>query len=303
VLAFLLNYSKGNTPANIEAMREIHRLKARSFILFKASSEKIILPYKVNDVVIEFDCVRPHIHPISPLLEQKDKWGRTPLFWAILNGHVDAAKLLLENGAMPTTLLKAPASMKRKTSHVMESPLHALMRADILNKFQLAKLLMQYGVVWSAINGDRETPFHVAIAGEQQPQSTFEGSSKNEVVSKTNTSHTDGIKIVAILQAFLDDHINYINMIKSDPPNSNNKFQPSSSAIVTSNSTSHTWIQQVQLLVIDLKKAFKTENLMECETPMKKAIRLKDDLAVEVFQSVQQRVSQLEQLVTDISHL
>lgn len=49
----------------------------------------------------------------------RDRWSRTPVHWAILNGHVDALQILLENGCSPSPVLP---KKNARTSAALESP-------------------------------------------------------------------------------------------------------------------------------------------------------------------------------------
>mmetsp|Transcript_15027 Transcript_15027/g.35423 ORF Transcript_15027/g.35423 Transcript_15027/m.35423 type:complete len:425 (-) Transcript_15027:220-1494(-) len=77
----------------------------------------------------------------APDMDARDKWGRTPLHWTVLNGHAHAAAALVQAGAklepakMPhriqrrrTSLLQPPslASLARQF-HPPDHPLHAIL--------------------------------------------------------------------------------------------------------------------------------------------------------------------------------
>lgn len=60
---------------------------------------------------------RPWQHPVSPLLEQMDKWARTPLFWAALNGHFDVMRLLVRTPIMAPNVGLGRTQMRRGVLH------------------------------------------------------------------------------------------------------------------------------------------------------------------------------------------
>lgn len=74
-------------------------------------------------------------------LDWRDRWSRTPVHWAILNGRVDALKVLLDHGCSPT-----PVKPKKnaRTSAALETPLemcHRLYGADSLKGMEITRLL------------------------------------------------------------------------------------------------------------------------------------------------------------------
>ncbi len=109
-------------------------------------------------------------------LNARDKWGRTPLHWCVLNGHTDAARVLIDAGAeiepgkMPqriqrrrTSLVQPPslASLARQF-HPPEHPLHSLLNPP-------GQCASSRREVWeggeSADGGDRDARREVEVEG------------------------------------------------------------------------------------------------------------------------------------------
>ena len=53
----------------------------------------------------------------------QDRWFRTPVHWAVLNGNVEALGILLEGGCSPNPCQPKASVVNRKTSAAVESPL------------------------------------------------------------------------------------------------------------------------------------------------------------------------------------
>eukprot|EP00957_Ditylum_brightwellii_P146340 11142729-Ditylum_brightwellii.AAC.1 len=51
-----------------------------------------------------------------------DRWFRTPVHWAILNGNVEALRILLECGCSATPPKPKGSGSSRRTSVVVETP-------------------------------------------------------------------------------------------------------------------------------------------------------------------------------------
>lgn len=51
-----------------------------------------------------------------------DHWFRSPVHWAILNGHVDALRMLLANGCVLSPPMPGSQKTNRRTSALIESP-------------------------------------------------------------------------------------------------------------------------------------------------------------------------------------
>jgi ankyrin repeat protein len=60
-------------------------------------------------------------------IEQKDRWSRTALHWAVLNGHLPVVKLLLEHGASCTSKVR-DYRHHRSTRLTQESPTEISLR-------------------------------------------------------------------------------------------------------------------------------------------------------------------------------
>jgi len=52
-----------------------------------------------------------------------DRWFRTPVHWAVLNGNVESLKILLKSGCSANPPKPKAGGSKRQTSLVIESPL------------------------------------------------------------------------------------------------------------------------------------------------------------------------------------
>ncbi|XP_013403524.1 inversin-like [Lingula anatina] len=78
----------------------------------------------------------------------EDSFGRTPLYWAALNGHEDIVKLLLERGAVPNI-----------TDENGSAPLH---RAAYKGHEDIVKLLLEHGADPNITNKWGRTPLHGA---------------------------------------------------------------------------------------------------------------------------------------------
>ena len=62
-----------------------------------ATVDQVCLPAFPRVSLVDSSTVHAHIYTQTKL--QKDKPGRTPFHWAAMGGHVDAAQILLDNGA------------------------------------------------------------------------------------------------------------------------------------------------------------------------------------------------------------
>eukprot|EP00978_Attheya_sp_CCMP212_P010992 scaffold26863_cov59-Attheya_sp.AAC.1 len=62
------------------------------------------------------------------LFNWHDRWFRTPVHWAILNGHVEALKVLLDSGCNPNPNMPKASRSNRHTSADIETPLELCLR-------------------------------------------------------------------------------------------------------------------------------------------------------------------------------
>ena len=75
-------------------------------------------------------------------IESRDRWQRTPLHWACLNGHVDAVRSLLSHGANPQPKMAPKRVRKRRTHLQHEAPLHIACRSGHRASVDIAGLLI-----------------------------------------------------------------------------------------------------------------------------------------------------------------
>jgi len=84
----------------------------------------------------------PLISELGCALDAQDRWGRTPMHWAILNGHTKFVDALLDIGCSPNNVPKSRrAGKERQTSLQKESPLDLAWRKFPKNEALLSKLL------------------------------------------------------------------------------------------------------------------------------------------------------------------
>ena len=89
-------------------------------------------------------------------LDTQDRWGRTPIHWAILNGHEEFVDALLDLGCNPNNVPKSRrAGKERQTSLHKESPLDLAWRKFPQNEALLSKLL-KAGATGVHVNEIRE---------------------------------------------------------------------------------------------------------------------------------------------------
>lgn len=75
-------------------------------------------------------------------LDWRDRWHRTPLHWAVLNGHLESCKALLEARANADPTKVRAYRHERSTSLRHESPLEIAQR---MNSTEMVALLLQHG--------------------------------------------------------------------------------------------------------------------------------------------------------------
>mmetsp|Transcript_27800 Transcript_27800/g.43134 ORF Transcript_27800/g.43134 Transcript_27800/m.43134 type:complete len:1083 (+) Transcript_27800:48-3296(+) len=88
-----------------------------------------------NVRLIEFIFSRCHENDIGKNTDRlggffnwTDHWFRSPVHWGILNGHVDALRMLLANGCMLTPPMPSSQKPNRRTSALLESPKELALR-------------------------------------------------------------------------------------------------------------------------------------------------------------------------------
>jgi ankyrin repeat protein len=77
-----------------------------------------------------------------------DKFGNTPLFWAVINAHISVVRVLMMNGGL------------KRTNFVGDTPLHLAAKYghfDVLNE------LIVNGAIVDVQNNDGMTPLHYAV--------------------------------------------------------------------------------------------------------------------------------------------
>jgi len=79
---------------------------------------------------------------------QLDKNGNTPLFWAVLNGHITIIKALLQFGGL------------NETNFIGDTPLHFAVKNDHLN---IVTELVRNGAIVDIQNNDGYSPLHLAV--------------------------------------------------------------------------------------------------------------------------------------------
>eukprot|EP00965_Chrysotila_dentata_P221783 6192585-Pleurochrysis_carterae.AAC.1 len=111
--------------------------------------------------------------------ELRDRWHRTALHWAVVNGQLGAATLLVAAGA---TVNGVPMPIKKhlkKTSLPLEAPLHSAARLNPASGAQMIELLLrakadpnlrdQFGqTAMQVAQGAGWSPAQLSLAWEQQ---------------------------------------------------------------------------------------------------------------------------------------
>ena len=96
-------------------------------------------------------------------VDLRDHWHRPPLSWAIINGHVQCVKVLLENGANASGP-PLPLTKLHKSTHVkFLSPLHFAIRfVDASTALEMVELLLNFKANTSRLDDDGDAPIHTA---------------------------------------------------------------------------------------------------------------------------------------------
>ena len=113
-------------PAQLDILRALFSAGASSFVVTKAGQNLLHQAARAGNVpLLEFLTANPKILSIG--IGMKDRWSRTPIEWAIINGHFDAFVFLFAPVTAAARKTKVP---KHNTStHLpFETPLHVAAR-------------------------------------------------------------------------------------------------------------------------------------------------------------------------------
>jgi ankyrin repeat protein len=110
---------------------------------------------KVSSLVAHFFI---HFYQVDGL----DHWTRTPMAWAVLNGHVDVVRVLLESGAHVDGT-KAPFTFHMRSSTLLfEQPLHLACRLPLHKALAMVALLFSFGANPNIRSQSDQTALHMA---------------------------------------------------------------------------------------------------------------------------------------------
>jgi len=101
------------------------------------------------------------------LLEWTDRWARSAVHWAALNGHADALQVLLDNGASSTPRLITAHQMAKRTHLTQEQPLALALRVHGAES-PVARLLAAAADA-AAAAADRASATTAPMAGSAPP--------------------------------------------------------------------------------------------------------------------------------------
>jgi len=90
-----------------------------------------LLRYLMSSWTKAGDDGKVHIYPEGikgGRYDWQDRWFRTPVHWAVLNGNVEALGILLEGGCSPNPCRPKASVVNRKTSAAVESPIEICAR-------------------------------------------------------------------------------------------------------------------------------------------------------------------------------
>ena len=84
------------------------------------------------------------------LCESKDRWSRAALHWAVLNGHIECARYLLQAcGALSSPGSFSAMYRSRRTHLFFETPIHIAIRKK---SHEMISLLLEYGANVDEVN-------------------------------------------------------------------------------------------------------------------------------------------------------
>jgi len=88
----------------------------------------------------------------EPFTELRDRWHRTALSWAVVNGHVRTATALVAAGAAVNGVRSATSGKPMRASRhakattlPLETPLHAAARLPLATAVPMTRLLLEAG--------------------------------------------------------------------------------------------------------------------------------------------------------------
>eukprot|EP00951_Prasinocladus_malaysianus_P015300 scaffold117178_cov32-Prasinocladus_malaysianus.AAC.4 len=96
----------------------MHRFKLPIFV-FDALTKEL---WGRDEGQGDFKGKREALWGAGAAVDWTDRWGRTPLHWAVVNGHVECCKVLLEAGAKPNFGGHSAYRHHRLTSLAQETP-------------------------------------------------------------------------------------------------------------------------------------------------------------------------------------
>ena len=139
IARLLLEYSNVPLSAKDAARQTVLHAGARS-------GHPKLLRYLMSSWTKAGDEGKIHIYPAGikgGRYDWQDRWFRTPVHWAVLNGNVEALAILLEGGCSPSPCRPKASVVSKKTSAALESPLEICERVhgDTEKGIAIRKLL------------------------------------------------------------------------------------------------------------------------------------------------------------------
>ena len=139
IARLLLEYSDVPLSAKDASRQTVLHAGARS-------GHPKLLRYLMSSWTKAGDEGKIHIYPAGikgGRYDWQDRWFRTPVHWAVLNGNVEALAILLEGGCSPNPCRPKASVVSKKTSAALESPIEICDRihGDTENGIAIRKLL------------------------------------------------------------------------------------------------------------------------------------------------------------------
>ena len=119
IARLLLEYSDVPLSAKDASRQTVLHAAARS-------GHPKLLRYLMSSWTKAGDEGKIHIYPAGikgGRYDWQDRWFRTPVHWAVLNGNVEALAILLEGGCSPNPCRPKASVVSKKTSAALESPI------------------------------------------------------------------------------------------------------------------------------------------------------------------------------------